>query len=75
MMAFHPLGTARMGELKEHTVVNSFGKAHNLKNLFISDGSIFPSSLGVNPQVTIMAFSMRNAQYIVDNKSKLLNNG
>jgi choline dehydrogenase-like flavoprotein len=74
MMAFHPLGTARMGELKNHTVVNSFGKAHELDNLFISDGSIFPTSLGVNPQITIMSFSMRNAHYIIDNKEKLLNN-
>ncbi len=72
MMAFHPLGTARMGELKDHSVVDSFGRAHNLENLFISDGSIFPSSLGVNPQITIMSFSMRNAEYIVDNKAKLL---
>ncbi len=74
MMAFHPLGTARMGELKNHTVVNSFGKAHKLDNLFISDGSIFPTSLGVNPQITIMSFSMRNAHYIIDNKEKLFNN-
>lgn len=72
MMAFHPLGTARMGELTGHTVVDSFGKAHTLENLFISDGSIFPTSLGVNPQLTIMAFSMRNAEYIVDNKKRFL---
>ncbi|MGC8578526.1 MAG: GMC family oxidoreductase N-terminal domain-containing protein [bacterium] len=75
MMAFHPLGTARMGEPVDHTVVNSFGKVHRLKNMFISDGSIFPTSLGVNPQITIMSFAMRNAQYIVDNKAKLLNYG
>ena len=75
MMAFHPLGTARMGETKDHSVVNSYGKAHGLDNLFISDGSIFPSSLGVNPQVTIMSFAIRNAQYIADNKKTLLNNG
>jgi len=72
MMAFHPLGTARMGEIPKHSVVNSFGKVHALENLFISDGSIFPSSLGVNPQITIMAFSMRNAEYIVNNKKRLL---
>lgn len=68
MMAFHPLGTARMGEVRDHTVVNSYGKVHGLDNLFISDGSIFPTSLGVNPQVTIMSFALRNAQYIADHK-------
>ncbi len=72
MMAFHPLGTARMGELAGHSVVDSFGMARGLENLFISDGSIFPTSLGVNPQITIMSFSMRNAEYIVDNKKRFL---
>ncbi len=71
MMAFHPLGTARMGEARDHTVVNSYGKVHDIGNLFISDGSIFPTSLGVNPQVTIMSFALRNAQHIVDNKGTL----
>ncbi len=72
LMAFHPLGTARMGELQGHTVVNSYGKVHNLDNMFISDGSIVPTSLGVNPQITIMSLSMRNAEHIIENKVKFL---
>ncbi|MBF0491348.1 MAG: GMC family oxidoreductase N-terminal domain-containing protein [Deltaproteobacteria bacterium] len=67
VLAFHPLGTCRMGTEAEDSVVNSFGKVHEMDNLFISDGSIFPTSLGVNPQMTIMAFSLRIADYIKKN--------
>ena len=72
MMAFHPLGTARMGEMPGHSVVDSFGKVHVIDNMFISDGSIVPTSLGVNPQITIMSLSMRNAEHIAENRSKLI---
>ncbi len=64
LLAFHPLGTCRMGTDSEDSVVNSYGKMHEMENLFISDGSIFPTSLGVNPQMTIMAFSLRIADYL-----------
>lgn len=62
--AFHPLGTCRMGADLSQSVVNSVGEVHGVKNLFIADGSIFPSPLGVNPQETIMAFATRIADYI-----------
>ena len=62
--AFHPLGTCRMGSDPAQSVVDSYGEVHNMKNLFIADGSIFPSSLGVNPQETIMAFATRIAEFI-----------
>jgi choline dehydrogenase-like flavoprotein len=45
-------------------VVDSNGQVHGVENLFIADGSIFPSSLGVNPQETIMAFAGRIADHI-----------
>jgi choline dehydrogenase-like flavoprotein len=45
-------------------VVDVNGEVHGVKNLFIADGSIFPSSLGVNPQETIMAFANRIADFI-----------
>lgn len=64
MAAFHPLGTARMGRDARHSVVDEFGRVHDLENLFISDGSVFPTNLGVNPQVTIMAFATRAAEHI-----------
>ncbi len=64
VLAFHPLGTCRMGTDPEKSVVNSYGRVHDLENLYITDGSVFPTSLGVNPQVTIMAFSTRTADFL-----------
>ena len=51
----HPLGTCRMSEDKKRGVVNSRGETHDVKGLYIADGSIFPNAPGVNPQVSIMA--------------------
>ncbi len=57
----HPLGTARMGISKEHAVVSPDGETWELEGLFVADGSIMPTSLGVNPQETIMAMATRIA--------------
>jgi len=65
MGAFHPLGTCRMGEDPTRTVLNSYLKCHDMDNLYVVDGSPFPTSLGVNPQETIMAFAHRTAEHIV----------
>jgi choline dehydrogenase-like flavoprotein len=51
----HQMGGAAMGEDPAHAVVNSRGRHHQLENLWITDGSIFPTSLGVNPQLSIYA--------------------
>lgn len=69
-MAFHPMGTCRMGVDPKKSVVNSFGETHDIKNLFIVDASIFPSSLGVNPQESIMAFSTRSAFHVLENAER-----
>jgi choline dehydrogenase-like flavoprotein len=69
LMAFHPLGTCRMGIDATQSVVDSFGRVHGVKGLWVSDGSIFPSPPGVNPQITIMAFSMRNAERMAEELS------
>ena len=71
-MGFHPLGTCRMGRRPEQSVVDHHQECHDVKGLFISDGSVFPSSLGVNPQITIMAFATKCAQYIADNAGEYL---
>jgi choline dehydrogenase-like flavoprotein len=68
LMAFHPMDTARMGRDSSNSVVNEFCETHEIKNLYIVDASIFPSSLGVNPQLSIMAF----ATYAADNIAKKL---
>jgi choline dehydrogenase-like flavoprotein len=58
----HLLGTARMGNDPERSVVNSRGRCHDVKNLFIVDGSIWVTSGGVNPTSTIQALAL----YIAD---------
>jgi len=55
---WHLLGTARMGDDPEKSVVNSWGRSHDVKNLFIVDGSIFVTSGGVNPTSTIQALAL-----------------
>ena len=61
LAAFHPMGTLRMGADPKTSVVDDHLKVHGLANLFVCDASIFPSSLGVNPQISIMAFGFRLA--------------
>lgn len=56
-MGFHPLGTCRFSNGPENGVIDSHGKLHKHKNVFICDGSAIPGPLHVNPQVTIMAFA------------------
>ena len=67
---WHLLGTARMGNDPETSVVNSWGRSHDVKNLFIIDGSIFVTGGGVNPASTIQALSL----YIADTMKKNLAN-
>ncbi|MBI3072855.1 MAG: GMC family oxidoreductase [Deltaproteobacteria bacterium] len=62
--AFHPLGTARMGHDPKTSVVNTHLESHEVRRLYVVDGSVFPSPLGVNPQVTIMALATRAAETI-----------
>ena len=54
----HMMGTARMGLDPARSVVNEWGRAHDVKNLFVVDGSIFVTSAGVNPTRTIQALSL-----------------
>jgi choline dehydrogenase-like flavoprotein len=60
---WHLLGTARMGTDPERSVVNAWGRCHDVKNLFIVDGSIWVTSGGVNPTSTIQALAL----WIADN--------
>ncbi len=62
----HNLGTNRMSAKPRDGVVNRWGQAHDVKNLFISDGSQFTSSAAANPTWTIVALAIRQAEYIAD---------
>jgi choline dehydrogenase-like flavoprotein len=63
-MAFHPLGTARMGADAKTSVVDEQLQLHGVEGLHVCDGSVVPSSLGVNPQITIMALATRLAYHL-----------
>ena len=61
LMAFHPLGTARADARPDHGVVDGELRVHGVSGVYVSDGSVVPSSIGVNPQITIMALATRLA--------------
>jgi choline dehydrogenase-like flavoprotein len=61
----HPQSTCRMGEDRARAVVDSYGRSHDLPNLFIADMSVFPSSLGAPPQITTAALGDRTARWIL----------
>jgi choline dehydrogenase-like flavoprotein len=62
--AFHLMGTARMGNDPRRSAVNGWNQAHDVKNLFIVDGSSFTTSAAVNPTSTIGALALRCADGI-----------
>ncbi len=65
-MTFHPLGSARMGKDPARSVVSPTGEAHDVENLFVVDGSVFPTSIGVNSQLPIMTVATKLAWGIRD---------
>lgn len=60
----HNLGTNRMSEQPRDGVVNKWGQTHDVKNLFVSDGSQFASGGAENPTLTIVSLAIRQAEYI-----------
>ena len=61
----HNLGTARMSANPADGVVNEFGRAHDVPNLFVSDGSVFTTGAAANPTLTIVALAIRQAEHMV----------
>ena len=61
---WHLLGTACMGTDPEHSVVDQWGRTHDVPNLYLIDGSVFPTSSGVNPTATISAVALRSVEHI-----------
>jgi choline dehydrogenase-like flavoprotein len=64
-IGWHLLGTARMGEDPESSVVDSYGRSHDTPNLFVVDGSVFVTSGQTNPTGTIMAIAQRAAEHMI----------
>lgn len=65
-VAYHPLGTVRMGRDPKKSVVGLDHQAHDLPGLFVADGSTVPGPPGVNPQITIMAMATRASAFIAE---------
>jgi glucoside 3-dehydrogenase (cytochrome c) catalytic subunit len=68
--SIHEMGTARMGRDPKTSVLNSFNQAHDIKNLFITDGGAMVSSSCVNPSLTYMALTARACDHAVQQMKK-----
>ena len=66
MASSHPQGTLRMGENPNRSVVNLSGESHAVKGLFVADASLFPTSIGVPPTLTIAALATHVAHKITE---------
>jgi choline dehydrogenase-like flavoprotein len=69
-MSFHPLGTARMSADARAGVVSPSGESWSMPGLFVADGSVLPTSIGVNSQLPVMALARRIAQRLADDFGK-----
>ncbi len=68
---WHLMGTARMGRDPETSVVNEWGRCHDVRNLFIIDGSVFVTAAAVNPTNTIQALALHSADTVKKNLATL----
>ena len=68
--SIHEVGTCRHGRRSEKIVLNKWNQSHDIKNLFVVDGSSFVTGGSQNPTMTILALSMRASEYIVEQKRK-----
>lgn len=62
-LAIHEVGSARMGRDRKDSVLNGFNQAHDIANLFVTDGSSYCSTAVVNPSLTFMALTARAVDY------------
>jgi choline dehydrogenase-like flavoprotein len=66
----HEVGTVRMGKDPRTSALNSFCQAHEVKNLFVTDGACFVTNPDKNPTLSILAFSWRASEYLLDEARK-----
>lgn len=65
LIAVHPMSTLWMGNDPKKSVVNAFGQHHHHPNLFVADGSLFPTSIGGPPQISIYTFGRHVARRVM----------
>ncbi len=68
--SIHELGTCRMGDNPKTSVLNKWNQSHDVKNLFVVDGSSFVTGGSQNPTMTILALSMRASEYLAEQMRK-----
>ncbi len=68
-VGWHMLGTTRCGHDPASSVVDQFGRAHDVPNLFVLDGSVFVTSSSVNPTSTVVAFAARAVEHMMETAS------
>lgn len=68
---WHLMGTAVMGSNPELSVVDPFGRCHDVPNLYVMDGSVFPTSSGMNPTATIMAVAARSVLNLIERRGEV----
>ena len=68
--SIHELGTCRMGDDPKSSVLNKWNQSHDIKNLFVVDGSSFVTGGSQNPTMTILALSMRASEYLAEQMRK-----
>lgn len=68
--SIHELGTCRMGENPKTSVLNKWNQCHDVKNVFVVDGSSFVTGGTQNPTLTIMALAMRASEYLAEQMRK-----
>jgi choline dehydrogenase-like flavoprotein len=66
LMAFHPMGTARMGGDPRRSAVDPAGRLHGVHGVYVADASLLPGSTRLNPQLTIMALATRIARGMLE---------
>ncbi|HZO93264.1 MAG TPA: GMC family oxidoreductase [Candidatus Baltobacteraceae bacterium] len=67
----HLVGAARMGDDPATSVVDKFGRTHDIANLFVCDGSIMPTQGSANPGLTIMSLAARTADYLISQGDRI----
>jgi len=66
----HEVGTTRMGDSPRTSVLNAFGQAHDVKNLFVADGGPFVTNAHKNATWTLLALAMRTSEYVAEERRK-----
>src|SRR5205814_10101049 len=68
----HLVGAARMGHDPRTSVVDGYGRSHDISNLFVCDGSVLPTQGSANPGLTIQALAARTADYLISQGNNVL---